>query len=119
MTGDGWNQGHRNRQHVLETVYLKRHNEKFSVKPLADFDSHHPVGSLDLDATLSIQVKRVCTNDFTFSLDCRKFQIARENDLHGLPRNKLLIEKRLDGTIKARFNGRYLVIKEIDSTKKA
>jgi transposase len=102
----------------LKTVSLDSYNKKFMVAPTADFDSHQPVGGLDLDAIFSIQVERVCTNDFTFSLNSRKYQIAKENDLYGLPRRRVLIEKRLDGSIKAKFKDRYLVIHGLSETDK-
>jgi hypothetical protein len=88
------------------------------VTPTADFDSHQSACGLDLDANNSIQVQRVSTNDFTFILNCRKYQIGKENDLYGLPRKKVLIEKRLDGCIRARFSYRYLVRNEIKGKKK-
>jgi hypothetical protein len=97
----------------LEKVFLESYNSSFHKEPTAEFDSHQPCDGYDLDAIFSIQVYRVCTNDFTFSLDGRKYQIARKNDLHGLPRRKLLIEKRLDKSIRAKYLDRYLEIHEI------
>jgi transposase-like protein len=97
----------------LETIYIPKHNESFAVAPVASFDSHRPAGDLNLDAIFSVHVHRVVTNDFTFSMDGRKFQIARENDLRGLPRKKITIEKRLDGSVHARHMGRYLTINEL------
>jgi hypothetical protein len=98
----------------LDGDCLQKYNQKYRVNPVADFDSHRPVGQLDLEAIFSVQVLRVCANDFTVSLNGRKYQIARENDLHGLPRKNILMEKRLDGSVRARHAGRYLIIHETD-----
>jgi hypothetical protein len=43
----------------------------------------------------------------------RKRRISREYGLHGLPRQKMLIEKRLDGGVRARNANRRLVIRDI------
>jgi hypothetical protein len=92
----------------LKNEYIPLHNKKFCVKPVAAFGSHKPVGDLNLDSIFSVQYERVVTNDYTFSVNGKKYQIAKENDLRGLTRNKVIIEHRLDGTWHARFRERYL-----------
>jgi transposase len=97
----------------LDQYYLDLHNKNYTVKPVSEVNVHTPVGDLNLDAIFSIQVLRTVTNDFTFSLDNKKYQIERNNDLVGLPRKKVLIEKRLDGSLHVRYLGRYLFFHEI------
>jgi hypothetical protein len=43
----------------------------------------------------------------------KHYQIEPGGDLSGLRRAKVLIEKRLDASVHARHDGRYLVIHEI------
>jgi hypothetical protein len=88
--------------------HIPLHNEKFSVKTVASFDTQKPVGDLNLEAIFGVQYERVVTNDYTSSLSGKKLQIAKENDLRGLTRNKVTVEHRLDVTWHARFRGRYL-----------
>jgi transposase len=101
----------------LDSVFFPAFNSKFTVKPVTSIDCHKSIVGIDLDAIFSIQVNRTVTNDFTFRVDSRKYQIAKENDLHRLPKSKIIIEKRLDGSLHARHDKRYLLIQEI--TKKS
>ncbi|MDR1657115.1 MAG: ISNCY family transposase [Deltaproteobacteria bacterium] len=99
----------------LKSYYLQLHNAKFACEPMSSINLHKPPIGLDLDAIFSIHVQRVVTNDFTFSLDRVKFQIERNNDLHWLRRKKVLIEKRLDGSLEVRHLGKYLRFSMLDT----
>jgi hypothetical protein len=98
----------------LKTYYLGLHNSQFTCEPMSSLDLHKPPTGLDLDAIFSIHIERVVRNDFTFSLARVKYQIERNNDLHWLRGRKVLIEKRLDGTLKVRHLGGYLLFSKID-----
>jgi hypothetical protein len=94
----------------LKSYFVGLHNSRFGVEPVSSIDLHKPPTGLDLEAIFSVHVYRVVTNDFTFSLDRVKYQIeAAGNDLHGLRRRKVLIEKRLDGSMRVKHMGRYLL----------
>jgi transposase len=94
----------------LQNSYLPKHNKEYTVKPVVGFDAHLNVSHLDLAAIFSIQRLRVVRLDYTFSIDGRVFQIGRENNLSGLAKKRILVEERLDGTIRARHVERYLTI---------
>ena len=47
-------------------------------------------------------------NDYTIQYQRQKWQIERQSLGGGLRHSRVLVEKRLDGTVKLRFKGRYL-----------
>jgi hypothetical protein len=97
----------------LEKEYWPEWNEHFA-KPVAEFANHHRAltPQLDLAAILSHVEERVIGNDYTFSFAGRRYLIARSAVQSGMRRERLRIELRLDGELKARYQGRYLEISE-------
>jgi len=67
---------------------------------------------LDLGAVLCHVEDRVIGNDYTFSFDGHRYQIARGVVQAGMRRQRLRVEVRLDGELKARYQGQYLEIGE-------
>ena len=51
-------------------------------------------------------------NDYTFSFAGQRYQIPREQVQAGMRHQRLRVELRLDGELKARYQGRYLDIEE-------
>lgn len=68
--------------------------------------------SLDLAAVLCHAEERVIANDYTFSFAGQRCQIARQQAQPPMRRQRLRVELRLDGELKARYQGRYLKIAE-------
>jgi transposase len=97
----------------LEKEYWPEWNEHFA-RPVADFANHHRAltPQLDLAAILSHVEERVIGNDYTFSFAGRRYLIARPAVEAGMRRQRLRVELRLDGELKARYQGRYLEISE-------
>jgi len=56
--------------------------------------------------------QRIIGNDYTFSFAGRQHQIARSNVQAGMRRGSLRVELRLDGSLQARYEGRYVEISE-------
>jgi len=52
----------------------------------------------------------VIANDYTFSFAGQRHQIRREHVQAGMRRQRLRVELRLDGELKARYQGCYLAI---------
>jgi hypothetical protein len=75
-------------------VYHPAHR-RFAIDPVASFDSHRAEATFDLEAIFSVQCARAVTNYCKFSANGRKFQVAKENDLRGLTRNKILLRRKL------------------------
>ena len=97
----------------LEKEYWPEWNARFA-RPVADFPNHHRAltPQLDLAAILCHVEQRVIGNDYTFSFAGRRYQIARAEVQAGMRRQRLRVELRLDGELRARYQGRYLEIGE-------
>jgi len=97
----------------LENEYWPEWNACFA-RPVKDFsDQHRPLGQTqDLAAILCHAEERVIANDYTFSFAGRRYQIHREHVQAGMRRQRLRVELRLDGELRARYQGCYLVIEE-------
>jgi transposase-like protein len=67
--------------------------------------SHH------LAASLSHVETRQVRNDYTFPWDAQLYQIERTGIVSGLRGAEVRVEKRLDGSLAARYGERYLPIK--------
>lgn len=93
---------------VLEAKFLPLFNRRYTVKPASANDAHRPIHqAMDLAAILSVQDTRTVGNDYTFRLDNRVYQLPPP-PLPGLRRGKVLIERRLDGSMHVRFKKHYL-----------
>jgi len=97
----------------LETEYTPMCNRRFAVSGASSVDAHRRLTGFDLKAILSHQERRVVTNDYTVQYQGRKWQILRQSRLGGLRRARVLVEHRLDGSVKFRWRGRYLKARRI------
>ena len=97
----------------LEKEYWPEWNDHFA-RPVADFPNQHRklTPQLELAAILCHMEERVIGNDYTFSFAGRRYQISRADAQAGMRRQRLRVELRLDGELKARYLGRYLVLGE-------
>jgi Helix-turn-helix domain len=97
---------------VLEKL-LPEHNRRFSCTPREASNAHRSLGnSYRLEAIFSIQSERVVSNDYTIRFHNRFFQLLKPI-YPGERGGRVVIEQRLDGTLKIRFRGHYLDFKEI------
>jgi hypothetical protein len=93
---------------VLEETFLPWFNRWRSVRPASPNNAHRPLHpSMNLEAILSIQVRRKVCNDYTIRLDNQFYQILPPA-VPGLRGGRVLIEKRLDGTLRLRLKKQYL-----------
>lgn len=97
----------------LEKEYWPEWNVRFA-RPVQDFPNHHRslTAPLELAAILCHVEQRVIGNDYTFSLAGRRYQIARQDVQTGMRHQRLRVELRLSGELKARYQGRYVNIAE-------
>jgi len=97
----------------LETEYWPEWNEHFA-RPVADFPNHHRAltEQLNLAAILSHVEDRVIGNDYTISFAGRRYQILCSQVQAGMRRKRLRVELRLNGELKACYQGRYVEIEE-------
>ena len=97
----------------LADEYWPQWNERFA-QPVKDFPNQHRALTphLELAAILCHIEERVIANDYTFSFAGQRYQIGREQAQTSMRHQRLRIELRLDGELKARYQGRYLNIAE-------
>jgi transposase len=93
---------------VLESVFLPWFNRECAVEPSSPNDAHLPLGEgHDLEAILSTQEQRTVANDYTIRFENRVYQLLPPA-WPGQRGGKVVVEKRLDGSTRVRFKGRYL-----------
>jgi transposase len=100
----------------LEKEYWPEWNAHFA-RPVTDFADHHRplTPQLDLAAILCHVEERVIGNDYTFSFAGRRYQILRAQVQAGMRHQRIRMELRLDGEVKARYQGTYVDIVECGS----
>jgi hypothetical protein len=92
---------------------LPAHNRRFSQQAREATDAHRPLGpGHDLEAILSLQSTRVVANDYTVRFANRFYQLLPPA-WPGQRGGQVVIEERLDGSLKIRFGDRYLAYKEV------
>jgi hypothetical protein len=97
----------------LEKEYWPEWNERFAKPLTAVTDLHRPLtAELDLASMLCHVESRVIGNDYTISFAGRRYQIARQQAQAGMKHRTLRVELRLDGSLKARYDGGYVEIAE-------
>ena len=95
----------------LKKQFIPMWNLRFTVKPAKQADLHRSRKGFDLDAILSRQHIRTVANDYTVSIQNQLFLIHRKEVTAGLRGSKVLMEQRLDGSLRMRWKERYLVFK--------
>lgn len=96
---------------VLEEVFLPWFNEHCAQEAASGNDAHRALGkSHDLAAILSIQEQRKVANDYTIRFEGKVYQLLPPV-WPGECGARVIVESRLDGSMKVRFKGRYLEYK--------
>ena len=95
----------------LEQEYWPEWNARFA-RPTPDFPNHHRALTehLELAAILCHVEQRTIGNDYTFAFAGKRYQIPRADVQAGMRHQRLRVELRLDGEMRARYQGRYLNI---------
>lgn len=95
----------------LEDVFLPAFNNKFSVVPTTEGDIHKPLSETDkenLTSIFSIQSTRKINNDFTIQFKNNWYQLAEIQPTTVRPKEAVIVEERLDGTIRFSLQNFYL-----------
>jgi transposase len=88
--------------------YLPRYNKRFKVCPANETDAHVRLpGSVDLDRYLCIKTERIIRKDNTIALDGRLYQLEERGG------KKVVVQERLDGSLRMINKGVALKYKEI------
>jgi transposase len=97
----------------LEAEYLPEWESKFTVIAACADDAHRPLGKQHgLLAILSEVDQRLITNDYTFRHNTKILQIVRGDVRPRMRGSPLRVERRRNGDIAARFEDRYVHLKE-------
>ena len=98
----------------LQTVYIPAHNNRFAVQPASSTNAHRPIlRRHNLDEILSIHIERTLFNDFTVRFDNKFFQILPQQKVRLKPKNKIIIQLRLDGSFRLKHKNSFLAFKEL------
>lgn len=93
----------------LWKIYIPKHNARFAVQPANSTDTHRPLQQDHrLDEILSLRTQRTLANDYTIRFNNSFFQVLLQEELLLRPRNKVLVEVRLDQSIHLKFQNTYL-----------
>lgn len=98
----------------LEETYLPFWDERFAVEPADPTDAHRPLPEgIDLQRLFAETEERVISHDFTIRYRNRKLQIPAEEATGIRPGQRIVVERRLDGTAHFRWQERYLTLESV------
>jgi transposase len=87
----------------LEQEFLPRWNRRFTQKPACSLNAHRGRKGFDLDAIFNIQDTRTVTNNYTVRFRNQILQIERRSVSRGLRGDQVIVEERLDGSLRIRW----------------
>jgi transposase len=104
----------------LQHEFLPWWNQTLAVSPASADDAHRALGNEhNLAAILSHVETRQVSSDYTIRFEGKLYQIQRADVRAGLRGGTVHMEKRLDGTLAVRFEGRYVAVSECVPQPKA
>ena len=97
----------------LEEEFVPWWNQHLAVAPANATDAHRPLGpEHDMVSALSHVETRQVASDYTIRCEGKIYQIARGGVVAGLRGANVRVERRLDGSLAARFREKILELKE-------
>jgi hypothetical protein len=92
---------------------VPEHNRRFARPPRQAADQHRPLGPAHrLESILSVQAERVVSNDYVVRFENHFYQLLKPV-YPGERGGRVVLERRLDGTLAIRFAGHYLAYREL------
>jgi len=95
----------------LKKIFIPKFNEQFAVTAAKEGNVHRPLIKLDRQNSnriFSIQSKRTINNDFTIQFENVWYQLLELQPTTIRPKETILTEKWLNGTVHFSFRGYYL-----------
>jgi len=92
----------------VEEKHLPKMNARFTHRAAEQADLHRDAQGYDLHAILSVQGTRRVANDATIQFQGQVYQIEAGPGTRGLAGARVVVEQRLDGSLRLRWGGRYL-----------
>ena len=103
----------------LEEVYIPDWNDRFAVQAADPTDLHRPLpDEVDLKQLFSRTETRSVANDFTIRYKNVRYQIAEEEADGIRPKERIILEHRLDGTLCFRHGDRYLDLTAVEQCER-
>jgi hypothetical protein len=102
----------------LDKKFITFWNGRFARPPANAEDLHRTLDGLDVAAILSERDVRTVTNDYTFQHRNCRYQIEAGDMDSRMRRAKVTIENRLDGSLRVRFNDKYIHFFQLNKKKK-
>jgi hypothetical protein len=99
----------------LTETCLPKTNAGFAPAPAGNADGHAPLPGACLRELFVFEHTKVAGNDRVVRFERRHFQILKDNRI--VPGDKVVIRIRLDGTLDIYWQGKALLIKELDTEK--
>jgi hypothetical protein len=96
---------------VFLQKYIPIFNERFAVSAAEEGSGHVASVGHDLDAVFSVQNERRVNHDFTVQFENGWYQVEKEQSVTVLPRDVVLVEKRLDGSVAMRLQRKDAYLK--------
>jgi transposase-like protein len=94
----------------LEEEFIPFWDARFGVAPRESVDAHRELPrGVDLLRLFAETKERVIGNDFSFRYRNRFYQIEDHEADGAMPKSRITIEERLDGTLRFRWRERYLL----------
>jgi hypothetical protein len=94
--------------------YLVQHNEKFSKKPMNDFDAHRPLDGYDLERLLCRYEARTVLSSGIFQFNNTSYQIQGISELRRLKGKQVEIRLGRTGKMKVFLGDRELQVLPLD-----
>ncbi len=97
---------------LLAASFCDGLNERFAVPPAQPEDFHRPLfRGLDLDDVFCHETRRVVQNDWTISLEGRRYQILKASKPLPKPKDRILVRTHLDGRVGLHHQGKPLLFR--------
>ena len=95
----------------LKEEFIHWFNDRYSVQPKKKANLHHKLTQTEkkqLPAILSRHSQRTVQNDFTIKFHKQWYQLSKEQPATVRPKERVLLEERIDGSLHVRLRGKYL-----------
>lgn len=95
----------------LGEEFIPWFNARYGLEPERKANLHRKLSQYEkklLPAVLSRQSERTVQNDFTFRFNNQWFQLGKEQPATIRPKDRVLLEERIDGSLQIRLRGKYL-----------
>ena len=105
----------------LEAIFIPKFNSRFSVVPTCEGNVHRPLTEQDrknIDRIFSIQSTRQINNDFTIQFKNHWYQLQEIQPTTIRPKETVLVEEWLNGTLHFSFRTYYLTYVELPEKPK-